>query len=629
MLRPDTDSYEVTGHLDYILDPSRSLALADVMGDAAGRFEPVGEREANFGFRPDWVWLRLPVRNEGPAAAWRVAFANNFLSGFSVYLAHGDGRVETLVDLGPDSPFAARPIASPQLAAPLPLGAGEAATLYVRYWSGGSTGLAFTIDSLETFVARESLRASKVFFFQGIMGLLVLAGIAMFAATRQRAPLYYAAYLASCTVFLLHGDGFGFQQLWPRWPGFNNFATLFLGGLMIVTSAAYVRTFLSTPKGQPIVDKLLIAVMAIAVALNVGGLVWDGQPLKQATVLVVGCCTLLYLGAGLNARRKGVAEARFFVLAWLGVALGAMLMVGRYILGLEISRDATLDGMRVVVVYDALMMGLALLDNYAITRRHRRRALEESLRATQRNLELHQRLERLEQSYELAAAMARNSRRQLADVTHDLRGPVHALRVSLRELAGAVDSGRATALDESFAYVEGLVNTYLADAVAAEADQTPADATAIPVQLVLGNVAEMFAEEARASGQAFTCLRSSATVRADPLPLMRVLANLVSNALRYAPGGRVLLGCRRRGDMLSIEVHDSGPGMDDPELRQVMRRSARGSAAPAADGAGLGLSIAADLARQAGFGLEADSTPGKGTCFRVRVPLVRTSIGAG
>ena len=86
--------------------------------------------------------------------------------------------------------------------------------------------------------------------------------------------------------------------------------------------------------------------------------------------------------------------------------------------------------------------------------------------------------------------------------------------------------------------------------------------------MVLNNVAAMFRDEAAAKGVELRLVPSRAVIETAPVPLMRMASNLVSNAVKHAGGGTVLLGCRHAEVGVRIEVHDNGPGMPEDEVER-------------------------------------------------------------
>ena len=119
------------------------------------------------------------------------------------------------------------------------------------------------------------------------------------------------------------------------------------------------------------------------------------------------------------------------------------------------------------------------------------------------------------------------------------------------------------------------------------------------------------ADAAKRAGVLLRVIRSSRTIRSDHALLGTMVQNLLSNAIRHAPGSRVLLGARVRHGLLSIEVHDDGPGISSDAMPHMFDEFYRGS--PNLSGAGLGLSIVQRLAGILGARVTLGSRPGKGT----------------
>jgi len=118
---------------------------------------------------------------------------------------------------------------------------------------------------------------------------------------------------------------------------------------------------------------------------------------------------------------------------------------------------------------------------------------------------------------------------------------------------------------------------------------------------------------------------SSGVVESQPVAMMRIVSNLVSNAIKYTESGTVLVGCRRDGNSLRIEIHDTGPGMDQAEISRVMKPYERGETP---GGTGLGLAVVDELARHYGMTFDITSTPGAGTVTNLIVPLQQAAMAS-
>src|SRR6185436_154047 len=117
-------------------------------------------------------------------------------------------------------------------------------------------------------------------------------------------------------------------------------------------------------------------------------------------------------------------------------------------------------------------------------------------------------------------------------------------------------------------------------------------------------------------------VESSLTVRSDPRLLEQTLRNLLANAVKYTESGKVLLGCRRRGDMLRIEVWDTGIGIPTEQLSAIFEEFHQldNAARERSRGLGLGLSIVQRICDLLGHKIEVRSWPGAGSVFSIEVP---------
>lgn len=129
-----------------------------------------------------------------------------------------------------------------------------------------------------------------------------------------------------------------------------------------------------------------------------------------------------------------------------------------------------------------------------------------------------------------------------------------------------------------------------------------------------------FAEQ---RGVHFKVVPSSAFVHSDPVYLLRSIQNLVVNALQYThPGGRVLLGARRRQGKVVVEVWDTGVGIPRKDQTRIFEEFARADNATVGSGMGLGLSVVDRACRLLGHGLSVRSKPNVGSVFRVELDEV-------
>jgi two-component system, sensor histidine kinase len=221
--------------------------------------------------------------------------------------------------------------------------------------------------------------------------------------------------------------------------------------------------------------------------------------------------------------------------------------------------------------------------------------------------------------------------RFLAAASHDLRQPLHALGL----FAGALEDGvrdpeardLVSKIQDSTRALEEMFDALL-DVSRLDAGVMDVHVTDLSLLPLLQRLEAEFTPQAQRKGLRLRVMPSRLAVRSDPVLLSRIMQNLVSNAVRYTDRGRIVVGCRRRGGQVRLEVADTGRGIAPERRGEIFEEFHRVEPDPArtGEGLGLGLSIVERLARLLDHRIEVDSTPGRGSVFRITVP--RASRGA-
>ncbi|WP_429012769.1 hybrid sensor histidine kinase/response regulator [Aeromonas veronii] len=224
--------------------------------------------------------------------------------------------------------------------------------------------------------------------------------------------------------------------------------------------------------------------------------------------------------------------------------------------------------------------------------------------------------------------------RFLAAVSHDLTQPLNAAKLftsSLLEmLPDAGEQARiARHIDDALGATEDLI-TDLLDISRLEAGKFKAKKLDFALRDLLDNLKAEFGVLAQAGGIHFSVVESKHAVHSDVRLLRRVLQNFLTNAFRYNPGGRVLLGCRRMGEKIRIEVWDNGPGIPQDKQEAIFDEFSRldHSRTAKEQGLGLGLAIARGISQVLGHQLTLQSWPGKGSVFAVTLNLATRPVTA-
>ncbi|HIF9434441.1 TPA: PAS domain-containing hybrid sensor histidine kinase/response regulator [Photobacterium damselae] len=258
-------------------------------------------------------------------------------------------------------------------------------------------------------------------------------------------------------------------------------------------------------------------------------------------------------------------------------------------------------------------------------------------RVQQRTQQLEQLNRRLVVATQQAERQAHSKSRFLAAVSHDLMQPLNAAKLfssSLAEVAQEPESQQlARHIESSLEAAEDLISDLL-DISRLEAGKLNTQVHAFALSDVLNTLNVEFSALAQQQGTQFSLINTQAVIYSDPKLLRRALQNFLTNALRYNPGGKVLLGVRRKRDDLLIEVWDNGPGIEASKQAQIFDEFTRFDQDIKGQGLGLGLAIAKGIARVLNHPLDLRSWPGKGTVFSLQVsratvaqakPITRTT----
>jgi signal transduction histidine kinase len=313
------------------------------------------------------------------------------------------------------------------------------------------------------------------------------------------------------------------------------------------------------------------------------------------------------------ALRRGPRDTATVALVLTGITIWGTLMGG----GPFTSADLNVSFLLVLMFLISITVPSLLLSADVEVRKH----AEESLRRAQTELER----KVAERTQELERANAARSR-FFAMASHDLRQPLHALGLFVAQLRMPLKSReRARAIervDATRKEMDEMFNSLL-DISRLDAGILPPKITEFPIARLLQKIETGFDQAAREKGLHLRVRPSDAWVRSDPLLLERILVNLVSNAVRYTLRGGIIVGCRRRGEMLRIEVWDSGPGIPADQRQNIFGEFFQ---LPAAQGnryggLGLGLAIVERLRRLLDHQIDVASTVGRGSRFAILVPM--------
>jgi CheY-like chemotaxis protein/nitrogen-specific signal transduction histidine kinase len=220
----------------------------------------------------------------------------------------------------------------------------------------------------------------------------------------------------------------------------------------------------------------------------------------------------------------------------------------------------------------------------------------------------------------------------LAAASHDLRQPLQVLKILQGTLAQQIQDDAASksivSMGRSLATMTDML-TSLLDINRLETGDLRPETTDFSINDVFDALTADFLELATEKGLRWRLVRSRIAVHSDRRLLQEMIRNLLSNAIRYTDRGSILMGCRRAGDKVRIEVWDSGVGIMGEHMPHIFEQHYQASQSAPSEGLGLGLAIVRRLEHTLGHRVAVRSIPGKGSVFSIEIPMGREQAKAG
>ncbi|MEK1941211.1 MAG: NahK/ErcS family hybrid sensor histidine kinase/response regulator [Pseudomonas sp.] len=265
-----------------------------------------------------------------------------------------------------------------------------------------------------------------------------------------------------------------------------------------------------------------------------------------------------------------------------------------------------------------------------IQAQQRLQALNDELeqRVASRTEQLQTLNEQLREARDVAQAANLSKDKYLAAASHDLLQPLNAARLLVSTLRERhLPAAENLLVERTHQALEGAEDllTDLLDISKLDQAAIKPDIDVYRLDELLAPLASEFQSVAEAAGLTLRARIPNYAVHTDLRLLTRILRNFLSNACRYTRHGGVLLGARRRGERLFLEVWDTGRGIAQDQLSSIFLEFNQLDVGRAADrkGVGLGLAIVERIATMLGYTVQVRSRPGRGSVFSIEVPLSR------
>lgn len=637
----------LANQVEILEDPSRQLDLAAVLQLPDNHWRRTPDPVLNPGFSTTAWWVRFTLVNSGASSRQRILEVGwPLLDLLDVHLLD-QGVVVQSWSTGDQRPFAQRPLPSRTFAFPLELAPGETRLVVLRLAlnDGVYDHIPLRLWEPNAFWAAARQFDLLVAGYYGLVLALLLYNLLLFLSTRDGHFLRYTAYLSLVLIWNIGFLGYGYQYLWPDRSWWNNLINLPLTWLVHIGATGFVTYYLETRRRMPLLHRAITGgtlLMGLPAGLALADTLGVTVPIVAAIYGFVALSMLLllmYLSAGVVALCQGFRPARYFVIAWSFMIIGALIYQVMGVTGVAATDELIAHSFNVGSALEILFLALALGDRFnqlqndrlALERQAREMqtayATTLEYRVEERTRELRQAMQQVSAALDLEQRAQLEQREFLATVSHELRTPLTVIDMVAQNLElEAVDADAQTRRRyEKILQATGrlaiLLDNYLDEdrfSLARRGVQRqPCDLRALLADAAAA--AQLLADrhtlrvDDHEVPESFAC---------DPDLTRLALRSLADNAVKYTPPGTVIVlrGGRTHDGGVWLEVVDAGPGLTEAELARVFEPHVRGAAAGRHTGHGLGLPLARRMIESQGGTLSAASPPGQGCRFRIELP---------
>lgn len=607
-------------------EPENSQLTWKQVFQDSDKFQPQEKPTLNFGYRESPLWLKVKLVNRTETLRWAFSIDNVAIDYIDIFLVNEQGRLVASAMLGDMRPFSERKLQTLSQSASFDLDKDQHFTLLIKAYGKSTLFLPVFLATEQQLEQQESISKIFITFLVGIMFALGLNNLYIFYTTGDKTYAYYCFYLVSLIGFALYTSGMGYKYFWRDAIAFQNIIIFIWLGMLFHGALAFSQSFLRTKDRLPRMHVYMnyskySAYFAIPVAL----LVSKSSAVTLLTLVNISfIVTVIYCGVQSAIRRY--TAAYFYLASWLFLIVGLLI----YNLTVKGVMEPNFYTTKAVSIGSAIE---AILLSSALAFRMRKLISERDVANEKAQAALIESNKKMAESLEAANKYSKAKDEFLSVVNHELRTPMNGIAGNLQliemkaegqEIKKYIKGAQCCSAD-MMRIVDNMLFITESGSVEIRIDPQPTDIKSSLQGLLTHYIAKAGEKRLQLNYNIDSNLPS--TIDMDWNIFKRLLDSMVENAIKFTNEGVITINVTMISDsnneLLNLTIEDTGIGMSEEQKTKLFSpfSQANTSYTRPADGLGLGLTVAKQIADILNANISIESALGKGTKAIISLPI--------